>query len=182
MGQIAERLEPIVRSGTRTLCLGGDHTIVLGELRAHAAVHGPLGRVLLDAHADVWDRYVGERYYHGSPFRRAFEEGLLDPSRSLLAGMRGSLYGPDDVAMPDELGFEVIACEELVALSHAEYGTRPATSGRGTAVPVVRHRRARPGVRTRNGYSGGRWSLDARRWDSCGRFAASASPGTTSSR
>ena len=124
MGQIAARLEPIVRSGTRSLCLGGDHTIVLGELRAHAAVHGPLGLVLLDAHADVWDRYVGERYYHGSPFRRALEEGLLDPSRSLLAGMRGSLYGPDDAAMPNDLGFEVLRCDELVALTPEEYGAR----------------------------------------------------------
>ena len=124
MAQIAERLEPIVRSGTRTLCLGGDHTIVLGELRAHAAVHGPLGLVLLDAHADLWDLYVGERYYHGSPFRRALEEGLLEPSRSLLAGMRGSLYGPRDHGVPEELGFEVIPCEELVTLSSAEYGTR----------------------------------------------------------
>jgi agmatinase len=124
LAQIAERLEPVVRTGTRTLCLGGDHTIVLGELRAHAAVHGPVGLVLLDAHADVWDRYVGERYYHGSPFRRALEEGLLDPSRSLLAGMRGSLYGPDDVAMPEDLGFEVIPCDELAALSPEEYGAR----------------------------------------------------------
>ena len=124
MAQIAERLEPIVRAGTRTLCLGGDHTIVLCELRAHAAVHGPLGLVLLDAHADLWDRYVGERYYHGSPFRRAFEEGLLDPSRSLLAGMRGSLYGPDDVAMPKDFGFEVTSCEELATLSAEEYGAR----------------------------------------------------------
>jgi agmatinase len=122
--QIAERLEPLVRAGAHTLCLGGDHTIVLGELRAHAAVHGPLGLVLLDAHADVWDRYVGQAYYHGSPFRRALEEGLLDPSRSLLAGMRGSLYGPEDTAMPVELGFEVIPCEELVELSPAEYGER----------------------------------------------------------
>jgi len=87
-------------------------------------VNGPLGLVLLDAHADVWDRYVGESYYHGSPFRRAFEEGLLDPSRSLLAGMRGSLYGPGDAAMPEDLGFEMIPCEELVALSHEEYGER----------------------------------------------------------
>ena len=123
-GQIAEHLEPIVSAGVRTLCLGGDHTVVLGELRAHATVHGPLGLVLLDAHADVWDRYVGERYYHGSPFRRAVEEGLLDPTRSLLAGMRGSLYGPDDVAQPTDLGFEVIRCEELVTLAAEEYGAR----------------------------------------------------------
>jgi arginase family enzyme len=75
VAQIAEQLEPIARSGARTLCLGGDHLVVLGELRAHAAVHGPLGVVLLDAHADVWDVYCGERYYHGSPFRRALEEG-----------------------------------------------------------------------------------------------------------
>jgi agmatinase len=124
VGQIAAELEPVVRTGTHTLCLGGDHLVVLGELRAHAAVHGPLGLVLLDAHADVWDTYCGERYYHGSPFRRAVEEGLLDPSRSLLAGMRGSLYGPGDVAMPSEFGFDVIAGEELATMSHEEYGSR----------------------------------------------------------
>jgi agmatinase len=124
VAQIADALEPLVRAGARTLCLGGDHLVVLGELRAHAAVHGPLGLVLLDAHADVWDMYVGERYYHGSPFRRAVEEGLVDPSRSLLAGMRGSLYGPDDMATPKELGFEVIPGDDLVTLSYAEYGER----------------------------------------------------------
>jgi agmatinase len=124
VGQIAEALEPIVRAGARTLCLGGDHLVVLGELRAHAAVQGPLGLVLLDAHADVWDTYVGERYYHGSPFRRAVEEGLLDPARSLLAGMRGPVYGPGDAALPAELGFEAIACEELVALTPEAYGAR----------------------------------------------------------
>jgi agmatinase len=124
VAQIAEQLEPIVAAGVRTLCLGGDHLVVLGELRAHAAVHGPLALVLLDAHADVWDEYCGERYYHGSPFRRAVEEGLLDPSRSLLAGMRGSVYDGADVDVPSELGFEVIPCEELADLSSDEYGTR----------------------------------------------------------
>jgi agmatinase len=124
VAQIAEALEPIVSAGTRTLCLGGDHLVVLGELRAHAAVHGPVGVVLLDAHADVWDVYVGERYYHGSPFRRAVEEGLVDPARSLLAGMRGGLYGPEDAALPGELGFEMLSGDELVALTPEEYGAR----------------------------------------------------------
>ena len=124
VAQIAEQLEPIVASGTRTLCLGGDHLVVLGELRAHAAVHGPLGLVLLDAHADVWDTYCGERYYHGSPFRRALEEGILDPSRSLLAGMRGPVYGEEDLGMAQEMGFEVIPCDELVTLTADEYGAR----------------------------------------------------------
>ena len=124
VGQIAEQLEPVAAAGVRPLVLGGDHTIVLGELRAHAAVHGPLGLVLLDAHADVWDQYYGERYFHGTPFRRAVEEGLLDPSRSLLAGMRGGVYDDGDVRMPGELGFEMLSIDELVALSPAEYGTR----------------------------------------------------------
>ncbi|MSO58158.1 MAG: agmatinase [Thermoleophilia bacterium] len=122
--QIAAALEPVVRAGVTTLTLGGDHSIVLGELRAHAAVHGPVGLVLLDAHADVWDQYYGERFFHGTPFRRAMDEGLVDPSRSLLAGMRGSLYGPEDTALPRELGFEVLSTDELVALGPTAYGAR----------------------------------------------------------
>jgi agmatinase len=113
-----------VRTGARTLCLGGDHLLVLGELRAQAAVHGPLGLVLLDAHADVWDAYFGERYFHGTPFRRALEEGLLDPERSLLAGMRGGVYEESDLSVPLELGFEVIPCDELVQLTPEAYAAR----------------------------------------------------------
>jgi agmatinase len=124
VGQIAEQLEPIVRHGARTLCVGGDHLVVLGELRAHAAVHGPLGLVLLDAHADVWDAYYGERYFHGTPFRRALEEGLLDPGRSLLAGMRGGVYDQSDVDLPEELGFEVLSFDELVGLTPEAYAAR----------------------------------------------------------
>jgi agmatinase len=122
--QIDEALAPVLRAGIVPLVLGGDHSIVLGELRAQAAVHGPVGLVLLDAHADTWDSYYGERYFHGTPFRRAVEEGLLDPSRSLLAGMRGPLYAASDVDQPREMGFEVIDAEALSALSPAAYGAR----------------------------------------------------------
>ncbi len=125
--QIDAALQPILRAGTVPLILGGDHSIVLGELRAQAAVHGPVGLVLLDAHADTWDQYYGERYFHGTPFRRAVEEGLLDPARSLLAGMRGPLYGPEDMDVPRELGFEVIPGPDLVAMTPDQYGERVRT-------------------------------------------------------
>jgi agmatinase len=124
MEQIAGGLEPLVGAGITPIVLGGDHSIVLGELRAHAARHGPLALVLLDAHADVWDQYYGERLFHGTPFRRAVEEGLLQPERSLLAGMRGPVYGESDVAAPVELGFEVIACDELRGLAPPDYAER----------------------------------------------------------
>jgi agmatinase len=122
--QIADALEPVVRAGVIPVTLGGDHSIVLGELRAQAAVHGPLALVLLDAHADTWDEYYGERYFHGTPFRRAVEEGLLRPERSLLAGMRGPLYSASDLSEARGLGFEVLEDAELRALGTAEYARR----------------------------------------------------------
>ncbi len=122
--QIDEQLRPLLAAGIVPLVLGGDHSIVLGELRAQHAAHGPVALVLLDAHADTWDQYYGERYFHGTPFRRAIEEGLVDPARSLLAGMRGSLYGPEDVEVPRELGFEIIAGPDLVAMTPDQYGDR----------------------------------------------------------
>jgi agmatinase len=124
MEQIAAGLRPLLAAGVRPIVLGGDHSIALGELRAHAEAHGPVALVLLDAHADVWDAYYGERLFHGTPFRRAVEEGLLLPERSLLAGMRGPLYGERDLDSAAELGFEVIGDEDLRALGPAEYGSR----------------------------------------------------------
>ena len=117
-------MSPFVSAGIVPLVLGGDHSIVLGELRAQAAVHGPVALVLLDAHADTWDQYYGERYFHGTPFRRALEEGLLDPARSTLAGMRGPLYEAADLQVPREMGFELITGDELVSMSAREYGER----------------------------------------------------------
>src|SRR3954470_1398911 len=122
--QIAAGLQPVVDAGTVPLVLGGDHSIVLGELRAHARKHGPVGVVLLDAHADTWDAYYGERYFHGTPFRRALEEGLIAPERSLLAGMRGSLYGASALDEPRSWGFEIVPCDELRTWTPQQYAER----------------------------------------------------------
>jgi agmatinase len=122
--QVDAALRPVLEAGIVPVVLGGDHSIVLGELRAQAAVHGPVAVVLLDAHADTWDAYYGERYFHGTPFRRAVEEGLVDTERSLLAGMRGPLYAPADLGAARDMGFEIIVGDELRALSPAEYGAR----------------------------------------------------------
>jgi agmatinase len=123
--QIADGIGALLEAGVTPIVLGGDHSIVLGELRAHAAAAGePLALVLLDAHADTWDQYYGERYFHGTPFRRALEEGLLAPERSFLAGMRGSLYAASDLGDAREMGFEIVQGDALRAMSPSEYGRR----------------------------------------------------------
>lgn len=124
VGQIAEQLAPISAAGIVPLALGGDHLVALGELRALASAHGPLGLVLLDSHADTWDTYMGQRFFHGTPFRRAVEEGLVDPSRSLMAGMRGPSYSDRDLADARELGFEVVPWPQLAELGPGAYGER----------------------------------------------------------
>jgi agmatinase len=117
-------LEEVARAGVTTLCLGGDHTVLLAELRALAAVHGPLALVQLDAHHDLWDEYFGQKLFHGSVVRRAAEEGLVDPGRSIQAGLRGSLTTREDARLPAELGFEALTYEELAALGPAGFSNR----------------------------------------------------------
>src|SRR3712207_3656740 len=117
-------LRPVHEAGVVPLCLGGDHSMVLAELRAAAATHGPLALVHLDAHADVWDAYYGVKHFHGTVFKRAAEEGLIDPARSVQAGLRGTLCGESDVEAPRELGFEAIYMEELETLTPETYGER----------------------------------------------------------
>ena len=122
--RVEAALKPIHEAGVIPMVLGGDHSIVLAELRAAAAVHGPLALVHLDAHADVWDQYYGVKVFHGTVFRRAAEEGLIDPSRSIQAGMRGTLYGRADVDEPERLGFDALSTDELRALGPEAYGAR----------------------------------------------------------
>jgi agmatinase len=97
----------------RLLALGGDHTIALPLLRAVKAMHGPVAVVHFDAHLDTWDSYFGAPYTHGTPFRRASEEGLLDPSGCLHVGLRGPLYGADDLVADTEAGFKRVPATEL---------------------------------------------------------------------
>jgi agmatinase len=123
-GQVAAALAPLCAAGTVPLLLGGDHSIALGELRAHAAAHGPVALALLDAHADTWEDYYGERFFHGTVIRRAVEEGVIDPSRSLIAGLRGSLYDARDLDDARVLGLELIAIEQLRELSPQQFGRR----------------------------------------------------------
>src|SRR3954447_21462631 len=120
--QIEEALAPLVDAGVFPAALGGDHAITLAELRALARKHGPLSLVQLDSHGDVWESYFGQRYFHGTTFKRALEEGLLDAQASVQAGMRGSLYGPGDLQEARDMGFTVLTTDELRALGPVAYG------------------------------------------------------------
>jgi agmatinase len=122
--QIEEALAPIVDAGVFPAAMGGDHSITLAELRVLATKHGPLALLQLDAHADTWDEYFGQRYFHGTTFKRAAEEGVLAPAASVQAGMRGSVYAAGDLDGARELGFTVLTSDELRALTPEQYAER----------------------------------------------------------
>ena len=92
--------------------IGGDHTIALPILRAIAKKHGPVGMVHIDAHTDINDTMFGEKIAHGTPFRRAVEENLLDGDRVVQIGMRGTGYAADDFDWSRDQGFRVVQIEE----------------------------------------------------------------------
>jgi agmatinase len=115
-------LTRVVETGAVPLVIGGDHSITLAELRVLVERHGPLALVHLDAHGDTWDEYFGQPYFHGTTFRRAVEEGLIDPHASVQAGLRGPLYAETDIGDAREMGFTVVPAEELRALGAKAYG------------------------------------------------------------
>lgn len=131
--QIKEGLEPILERDVTPVIMGGDHSISLGHLRAFHKKYGPIALVHFDSHGDTWDDYYGEKYTHGTPFRRAVEEGLVDVAHSIQVGMRGSLYGPGDIEDARDLGYEVIPMREARKIGfnevmkriHARTGDRP---------------------------------------------------------
>lgn len=111
--RMVKGLSPVIDSGVIPICLGGDHSITLGELRAIARKHGPVALVHFDSHFDTIDEYFGKKYNHGTVFRRAVEEGLIDVSHSIQIGMRGTFYSREDLTGSEDLGFKVITSFEM---------------------------------------------------------------------
>ena len=124
--QLSERAKKIVT-------IGGDHTITLPILRSLKSKHGPISVVHFDAHLDTWDSYFGADYTHGTTFRRASEEGLLDPEGCMHIGIRGPLYAAKDLTDDKALGFQIFSSVEFQDLGvnaaiekmKARVGTRP---------------------------------------------------------
>ncbi len=111
--RIADEVAAILSAGVAVLALGGDHSVSLPLLRAHAQRFGPLAVVHFDSHPDTWDREFGdEPYSHGTPFRRAIEEGLIDTSAYIQIGIRGPTSGPGDWQDARDLGARLITIDE----------------------------------------------------------------------
>jgi agmatinase len=113
VSQIEAAADALLQGGGRAVAVGGDHTIALPLLRATSKRHGPLALVHFDAHLDTWDTYFGQRFTHGTPFRRAWEEGLLLRDHSAHVGLRGPLYGSGDLTDDAAMGFLQISTDDL---------------------------------------------------------------------
>jgi agmatinase len=104
----------LTSSGSRLITIGGDHTISLPLLRAAAERHGPVALLHFDAHLDTWDTYFGAEYTHGTPFRRAFEEGIIDTEALCHVGTRGPLYGKKDLEDDRRFGFGIVTSSDVM--------------------------------------------------------------------
>ena len=112
VSRIEAHFDELLGQDLITVAMGGDHTIALPILRAMRKKHGPVGMVHVDAHTDINDTMFGEKIAHGTPFRRAVEEDLLDPQRVVQIGMRGTGYAADDFDWSRDQGFRVVQIEE----------------------------------------------------------------------
>jgi agmatinase len=111
--QIEAAADALYLKAPSIISLGGDHTIAVPLLRSVNKVAGQVALVHFDAHLDTWDTYFSAPYTHGTPFRRAAEEGLFNDDASMHVGIRGPLYSRDDLIRDEELGFKVVHCDEL---------------------------------------------------------------------
>ena len=113
VGQVEAAARSLLTKADRIVTIGGDHTIALPLLRAFAEQHGPIALVHFDAHLDTWDTYFGAPYTHGTPFRRAVEEGLLDLDVSAHVGIRGPLYAAQNLIDDEKLGFAIVSTDDI---------------------------------------------------------------------
>ncbi len=111
--QIEAAVAEILAHDVLPVSVGGDHSITLPILRAIAKRHGPVALIHIDAHIDTWDTYFGGKYFHGTPFRRAVEERLIDPRQTIQVGIRGPLYGADDFDFQAQHGMVVVPIGEV---------------------------------------------------------------------
>ena len=110
---ITQHVKQLISHPVTPIFLGGDHSISLPLLRAMAEKHGRLSLIHFDAHSDLWEGYYGNKDTHGTPFRRAIEEQLIDPQHSIQVGLRGPLYGKHDYEMTESVGMELISGPDL---------------------------------------------------------------------
>jgi agmatinase len=113
VAQVERAASELLTMADHLVVIGGDHTIALPLLRATAARHGPVSLVHFDAHLDTWDTYFGMPYTHGTPFRRAVEEGLLELGTSAHVGTRGPLYSTGDLEQDRDLGFATVSTIDI---------------------------------------------------------------------
>jgi len=111
--RITEQLNGVLGAGARAICVGGDHSILLPILRAVHGKFGPVALVQFDAHNDTWGGYFGSPHSHGTPVRRAVEEGLLLKQHVLQVGLRGQVYSRDDFEFGRKHKFNVVTAEEF---------------------------------------------------------------------
>ena len=111
--RITDQLTTVLQSGTKTVCVGGDHSILLPILRAIHKQFGPVAFVQLDAHGDTWGGYFGSPHSHGTPVKYAVEEGLIADGFALQVGLRGQVYGEGDFDFAREHGIKIITSEQF---------------------------------------------------------------------
>jgi len=131
--QIEAGVDELLDGGMRLVTLGGDHTIAYPILKSLHKKHGPITVIHFDAHLDTWDTYFGAPLTHGTPFRRASEDGFIDLESCMHVGIRGALYSDTDLSDDRQLGFEVVTAididklgiEAIIERMKARVGNKP---------------------------------------------------------
>jgi arginase family enzyme len=135
--RVEKQMAALLDAGARCVSVGGDHSLSLPLLRAMAKKHGPISLIQFDAHNDLWDQYFGSKYSHGTPFRRAIEEGLIRPGSFLQVGLRGQVYSKHDFDFARKHKVQMITAEGFHAGGMPLFRRQLAAYAPGTGTPQV---------------------------------------------